>query len=101
MDRARQIGIMVTKMMNNQVPPCPFSKMECLQWWAFTPVKRHPLHNFGPEIGVGVCPRVGLYPALYGICKKYLVKLGYFRATGTPLATRLANTHTECCFLFL
>ena len=52
-------------MANNQLPPCMFSTTECLQWWAFTRVERHPLQEFGPEIG-GICPRVGLYPELYG-----------------------------------
>ena len=59
-------------MVNNHLPPCTFSPTECLQWWAFTPVKKHPLQDFGPEMGVGICPRVGLYPELYGIpvCKQ-------------------------------
>ena len=47
-------------MANNQLPPCTFSAMERFQWWAFTPEIRHPLQDFGLEMGVGVCPRVVL-----------------------------------------
>ena len=30
-------------MVNNQLPPCTSGMTECLQWWAFTPLKIHPL----------------------------------------------------------
>ena len=53
-------------MANNHLPPCTVTTTEWLQWWAFTPVKGHPLQDFVPEMGVGICPRVGLYPKLNG-----------------------------------
>ena len=31
-----------------QLTSYTFSTMECLLWWAFTPVKVHPLQDFGP-----------------------------------------------------
>ena len=49
-------------MANNQVPPCPFSTMAWLQLWVSTPVKRHPLQDFGPEIGGGRLPQGGPTP---------------------------------------
>ena len=59
------VSVFGTKMANNQVPSCPFSTMECLQWLAFTPGKIYPLQDFGPEIGSGRLP-MGLHPELYG-----------------------------------
>ena len=58
-------SVSVARMANNHLPSCTFSQTECLQWWAFTPVKWHPLQDVGPEMGVGACPRVGLYTELY------------------------------------
>ena len=59
------LSVLVARMANIWLPPCTSSTTECLQWWAFTPVKRHPLQDyFGPEMGGG-----GLYLTLYGINK--------------------------------
>ena len=41
-------------MANNQLLSGTFGTTECLQWWAFTPVTRHPLQDFGPKMGEGV-----------------------------------------------
>ena len=49
-------------MAHNQVPPCPIRTTECLQWRAFTPGKRHPLQDLGPEIGDGRLPQGGPIP---------------------------------------
>ena len=46
-------------MANNQLPSCTSSATECLQWWAFTPVKRHFLQDFGLEMGSGRLPLGG------------------------------------------
>ena len=58
-------------MVNNQLPPFTFSTTECLQRWAFNPLKRHPMQDFGLEMVVGVCPKVGLSLEHYNI---HLVK---------------------------
>ena len=29
------------------------------------PSKKHPVQDFRPKMGMGICPRVGLYPELY------------------------------------
>ena len=52
----------MARMANNQLPPCTFSTSECLQWWAFTMVNRHPLQDFGPEKGEGVYPKLTYTP---------------------------------------
>ena len=39
---------------------------ECLQWWAFTPGKDIRCRTLDLKKGVGICPRVGLYPELNG-----------------------------------
>ena len=64
------LSVSAANMANNQLSPCTFSTTECLQWWAFTPGTRHPSQDFGPKMGLGVCPKVGLYPGLYGRCVK-------------------------------
>ena len=38
-----------------------FSTTECLQWWVFTPVKRHPPQDFGLEME-GWLPQGGPMP---------------------------------------
>ena len=53
-------------MANNQVPPCPFSTIECLQWWAFTPVKESLCRTLDPKWR-GCLPQGGPIPKLYGI----------------------------------
>ena len=61
-------------MVNNQLPPCTFSTTECFQWWAFILVKRHPLQDFGPEMGGGGhLPQV--WPILTNLTVLVLVQL--------------------------
>ena len=56
-------SVLAVSMTNSA---CTFSTTECLQWWVFTPVTRHPCRTSDPKWG-GDYPRVGLYPELYGI----------------------------------
>ena len=65
------LGVLVARMVTNQLPSCTSNATECLQWCAFNPVKRHlfkALHKFGPKWGRGGI--VGLYPELYGTRKQ-------------------------------
>ena len=54
------LNVLVAKMANNQLPPCTFSMVECLQGWAFTPVTRHPLQDLDPTCWGGPIPRTSL-----------------------------------------
>ena len=66
-------SVLAEKLASNQLPPCTFSITKCVQGRAFTPVKRYRLQDFTHKMGVGVCPRMGLHPELYGTCR-FLIK---------------------------
>ena len=70
------LSVLVAEMANNQLPPCTFSATGVLEAMGVTPVKRHPLQDFRPEMGVGVCPRVGLYLELYDVIIEILMYCG-------------------------
>ena len=75
------LSVLVAQMAYNQLPRCTFSTTEWLQWWAFAPVPNHILQDFGPEMGAGICPIVGLYPELYSTnfrseyCRPYFLSV--------------------------
>ena len=67
------LTVLAAILANNQLPLCTFSITEGLTWWAFTPVKMHPLQDYGLKVGLGggggagVCPGVSLYLKLNGV----------------------------------
>ena len=64
---------LATKLVSNQVPPCPFSMMECLQWKVFPQYKDTLCRTLDQKLGVGICPRVSLNPKLCGMIKTQTV----------------------------
>ena len=61
--RKQHLSGLVAGIANNQFPSCTLSTTECLLWRVLTPVERHPLQEFQPEMeGGGRFPQSRLMP---------------------------------------